>query len=809
MSGCLTINNHREDIQCLGFQSIALRSERFPFFRVHDKSKRDPNASRYCGPILDTPTYHADELFANVPVNTVAPYFQESFWTNGVGAYGLKALRMHAAKQDVKVTMSLLENRIGDSNKFYEGLENVKGPINSVCRRLRAGGYSVALNYLNALVVERQRFPMALLRWQRQDALFRARSHRAAADLWTAKTLALERRTLNTFLEMRAQGTPEGMLSGFVAESHGTWERHVACLPGNRPPRGSEALSGNSPVRFIEELGGVVAGGGCKRYLEALPESYAFFVEELQHLEHAVFDAYMLDDPETEALLEKFGGTWSTHVDGLIALCHAFACDVTQFGSEHHDLTHWVSLFQQLTTQFENIKQYLVFEGDTVNPIAMRHLFFSIGRSDGARKTPSARWAVIVGDQVAKMPIELKVQFEQVVQILTQHTRELPPHKRVRKLRDMGSENQLPPGAPGAFDDLVKEVEDDPEVAASEVVMQFSRTPGTNDADLEALRTAVQKADRKRELRDEIRQLERALQGSREVRGREDEVYKTQQSLLHAQRRHKNTESQIEDLKQRLAQQRTTEEQARIRGEIGLLEGTLAAMRDEVKLREGHAARATMDPVSEARIKWEERVMEELKLLRREVWELERDSLMGTGSGAGSSGSGPRVDERMFPPQSRKRRRNEAFESEGESRPMPKRRKRGLPSPEPVVPCKPMRKRQLHSRVLRSLLKNPPFFGGPTSIEGCPLPFGQSKKQFRRLQEGLPDVRYEAKSLRVRGPAAIDLVEALADTVEGWKEMGVRQEHMIPKGAVDALAAVAGSERSGLPTEPVEGDLRR
>ena len=173
-----------------------------------------------------------------------------------MGAYGLKALRMHAAKQEVKVTMSLLENRIGDSSKFYEGLENVKGAIKGVGSCLTAGGYTVALNYLNALIVERQHFPMALLRWKRQDGLFRARSHHVAPDLWTAKTLALERRTLNTFLEMRAQGTPGGLrLRG--------GEPQVMGAPRRLPPR-EQAFSG---LRGIgrEERGTIHRGAGGSR----------------------------------------------------------------------------------------------------------------------------------------------------------------------------------------------------------------------------------------------------------------------------------------------------------------------------------------------------------------------------------------------------------------------------------------------------------------------------------------------------------------------------------------------------------------
>lgn len=44
----------------------------------------------------------------------------------------------------------------------------------------------------------------------------------------------------------------------------------------------------------------------------------------------------------------------------------------------------------------------------------------------------------------------------------------------------------------------------------------------------------------------------------------------------------------------------------------------LSAMRDEVKLRERHVVWATRDPASEAKIKLEERVQEDLRLLRRE-----------------------------------------------------------------------------------------------------------------------------------------------------------------------------------------------
>lgn len=726
-----------------------------------------------------------------------------------MGAYGLKALRMHAAMQEVKVTMSLLENRIGEYSKFYSGLENVKGLVNGICNRLRAGGHAVARNYLNALIVERLRFPMAVLRWEKQEALLRARSHRAAPDLWTSKTIALERRILKTFLEMCAQGTPEGMISGFVAESHRAWGYHVARLPGRRPPKGSEALAGTDPVQFIKALGAVVAGVGCKRYLACLPDAYAFLVEELQHLEHAVFDAYMLDDAETAGLLGRFGGAWSSYVDGLTTICRAFASDIGLFIGESDDLPHWASLLQQLATQFATMKQYLVFEADMVNPTAMRHLFLSMGRGNGARKTPSARWAVIVGEQVAKMPVELKVQFEQVVQLVTQHTGELPPHKRVQRLRDMGSENALLVGAPGAFGDLVRELEEDPEVAATEVLMQYSLSPGADDPDMEGLRTAVRRVDRKRELRDEIRQLETALEGSREVRGREDEVYRTQQSVLHAKRRCEAFERQVEELEQRLVQHQTAEEQVRLRRRISVLNRMLAETLDEVKRREGHAARAMRDPASEARIKWEGRVKDELQLLRREDWELEREGLAASPGVQSSGVSGPRVDKSAFPPRFSKRRRAEAFKSEGESGPGPKRRCRHAPEPEPEPELtsrprhKHKRKKQLRSHVIRSLLKDPPFLGGPTRIAGRPLPFGRSA-QLRMPHGGLPDVRYEVKPLQVGGPAAIDLVEALADAVEEWKEMGKRQRYMVPKGAVEALAAVAGSERSGLPTEPVQ-----
>lgn len=770
MSACLTVNNHREDINCLGFQSIALRSERFPFFRVHDKTKPDPNASRYCGPILDEPTYHVDELFANVPVRGVAPYFQESFWANGVGAYGLKALRMHAAKQEVKVTMSLLENRIGQYSRFYDGLEKVKGLVNGVCNRIKTGGYAVALNYLNALVVERLRFPMAIFRWEGQGALFRARTDRAARDLWTTRTLALERRTLKGFLEMRAEKTPGGMLSGFVAESYARWERYVSYLPYKRPPRGSETLEGKGPVRFIEALGEVVVRDGCKRYLASLPDAYAFLVEELQHLEHAIFDAYMLDAPETEHLLERFGETWSSHVDGLITTARAFASDIGHFSGEHHDLPHWAALLYQLGNQLASMKQYLIFEPDMTNPVTMRHLFLSIGRGNGARRTPSARWAIIVGEQVAKMPMDLKVQFEQVVQIVTQHTRELPPHKTVRRLRDMGSENPLPPGARGAFADLVRELEEDPDVVSMEGLLQLAQTPQVDPADPEELRMAVEQARRRQEMRAEIRDLQRALEGSREVRGRTDMVYQTQQAVLHAQRRCENIERQIAELKQH----HTIQDQVRIRGEIGLLHGTLAEMLDEVKLRERHAERATRDAASEARMQWEGRVEEEIRLLRRAEWEHEQQA-------RGSGADGPRVDGGPFPPRSRKRRRDDALEPELESKPNLKRK-------------------QLRAQTVRSLLKEPPFLGGPTRIAGHPLPFGRSA-QLRMPHGGLPVIRYEAKPLAVGGSAAIDIVEGMADTVERWREMGARQQYVIPKGAVEALAAVAGSERSGLPRE--------
>ena len=44
---------------------------------------------------------------------------------------------------------------------------------------------------------------------------------------------------------------------------------------------------------------------------------------------------------------------------------------------------------------------------------------------------------------------------------------------------------------------------------------------------------------------------------------------------------------------------------------------------------------------------------------------------------------------------------------------------------------------------------------------------------------GLPEVKYEVEPLQVRCSAAIHVVERLANAVEKWGEMGVRQRYEV------------------------------
>lgn len=787
----------------LSWQSVALRSERFPFYRCLDSGKEDQNQMRYGGPILDVPVYDSEALFTNNAVNAVVPYFQQNFWMNPVKVYGLKALKMHAAGHKMKATMAVFENKSSHCHQFYMGLQHVQHRIDGLIKILKMNEFLAAANYLNALIVERMRLPIGIMRWDTQATCFRARGERAARNLWKAHTIALETQVYNVYLKLRAKNSPEHKMRAFAAESYRRWERHVSHLPDGKPPKGSEALAGDGPDGFIQGLENVVKQFGCRRYLACIPDVSAYLSEEMQHLENAIFEVYMMKENETLHMLSRFRRSWFNNLDQLTTIVRSFVHHMSLFQGQHEDIGTWMTRFIEMARQYTILRQYLTADQKKLNPVTWRHMFLSIGKGNAARKTPSKNWANLVREQLCKMPGGVRAEFESVVNLVTAASGTQAPHTIAKTLREQYSGTTILPEAPGAFMDLVNDLEVRPENIAAETLMRLTQDPGFNPEDGQTLQTIVQHARehaaRRHETRREIQQLQAELNGFRHALLNDDAAHQAREALRHAQQRRADFERQIAGLQQLQLQHHQLQNYEDIHMELNVLQDVLAELLDEVNLRELHANKVPEDPAVAEERTWEQRLLEaEIENLRdterrheeqeaaRIAEEQRKRNAQGDQGQLGLASMfrarfPPTLEEDMLPLDLTKRKRSD------DDGPRAKRPR-------------------FRTEALKTLIDEPPFIGGPVRIAGRPLPFTRSG-QLDMPHGGLPEVRYPIEPLAVRGDAAINVVERMADAAERWGEMGVRSRYELPRGAVEALAAVADSEQSGLPRKPQEWGL--
>lgn len=787
------INVHRSPVTGLGKQTVALRAERFPFFKVLDRTIVDSSAFRYGGPLLDKPVYDSECVFVNAPVNDVAPWFRQDFWMNAVRLYSLTALKTVAADYKIKATGSVLENTTTFCIKFFEGMKHARGRIERVMELLVEHGFGVARNYLNALMVERIQLSIGIVRWDTQRRCFMERSLRVARDMIRNSTIALEARVCKTLLQLRARNEPEDRVQEFMARSYAQWQRRVSLLPGGRPPGGSEALVRNGPDGFSQGLEEVVRRSACRRYLAGLPDTLGYLSAELQQMEQAIFEAYMLDKREMQHMLERFRKHWSDVLDALTTLARDCINALSLFRGEHADVGDWMTRFLELVNQFTVLKRYVATDQKKLNPVAWRKMFLSIGKGNAARKTPSRNWANLVREELSKMPNALRAEFEGVVSLVMAYSK-TPPHLEATSITEQYSGAAAQPEAPGAFMDLVRDLQVEPEHVAAENLMQLIQEPGFNANDAAALRSIVEKAReqaaRRQETRNEIQGLENEL--DRIQQGLESNpAYQAQEAVRYARERRDLLEGQIAGL-QRLQMQHTQlQNHDKIHEEINQLQAVLEELLQEVNLRERYAEKVQEDPAVMREREFEQRLIEgeiqNLKEIERRSEENARARMAveqrEREAQAGPSMTVPMMSRMGFPPTAEDMLPQDAT-----------KRKREVSDEDAS------RRKRFRTEALRTLIEDPPFIGGPTRISGRPLPFSRCE-QLEMPYGGLPEVRYEVEPLEVRGKTAIDVVERLAEAVERWEGMGFRQKYEVPRGAVEALDDVAGSESVGLPME--------
>lgn len=788
----------------LVWQSVALRSERFPFYRCLNSGGFDKNQGRYGGAILDFPVFDTESLYTNNSVHAVAPYFSQSFWMNPVKVYGLKALKMHAANHKIKATMALFENKSSNCSEFYIGLQHVRDRIEGLLTSLTANGFLVASNYLSALIVERIRTQIGIMRWETQDKCFQSRGKRAARNLWKAHTIALETRICNVLLKLKAKNSPQHVMEAFATESYIRWERYVCQLPGGKPPQGSEALAGDGEHGFIRELEGVVRQTNCRRYLACLPDVSAYLTEELQHMENAIFEAYMMEERDMQYMLSHFRQRWLNNFDYLTKIVRDFVVHMSLFREQNKDIDTWLTRFLEMSKHLTALRQYLTTDKKKEDPVAWRHMFLSIGKGSAARKTPSKNWANLVREQLCKMDGSIRAEFEAVVGILMAGSGTQAPHTLAKTFMEKyGGAGQhggtaASPEAPGDPMDLVYDQGGDEAVTAAQALMTLAQDPNFNPNDRQSLHDIAQmaheQAGRRRETRQEIQELQAQLKLIRYEKQNEDALHQAQEAVRHAQQERAKLERQIAGLHQLQHQHHQLHNYEGIHADLNVLQGMLVEMLDETNLRAMYASKILEDPAVAKKREWEQRLLEtEIQNLReterryeeqatariaqeqRARYAQEEPNQFGMETMCRARFP-PTLEEDMLPQDLTKRKRTD------DDRPRAK-------------------KPRFHTAALKTLIDDPPFIGGPVRVAGRPLPFTRSE-QLEMPHGGLPEVRYPVEPLAVRGDAAINVVERVADAAERWGVVGLRSRYELPRGAVEALAAVADSEASGLPREP-------
>ncbi|SPO01519.1 uncharacterized protein DNG_04192 [Cephalotrichum gorgonifer] len=768
----------------------------------NNRTIQDPTLFRYGQAILDHPVYDADDLFIAMPVGPVSAIFQEAFWENAVKVYGLNALRVDATSHKMKATMGISENRTSHRSKFYAGLEAFKGRIDSLLQQLTVSGYHVAFYYVSALMVERIRLPITILRWTNQWKTMEARAQRIARDLWTARAIAMEIHTYNVSTKMQTDNAPEANIEAFITDMYGRWTQAVTYLPGGRPPRGSEELVDNGPSKFVEGIKKIMDKESCHRYLACLPAIHGYLCQELQRMEHGIFDVYSMGEYDAHTILSRFRLPWLKwlhHLTTLARSCigHMSVCQSQPlFQDQHAELGRWTTKFLELANQYTFLKGYLTSDQKRLNPVMWRRMFLTVGRGNAARKTPSKRWAGVLGHQISKLDMRLRAEFEEVVKIIMSYSNEAPPHTLEKMLRDQGSSYQLPPHAPGAFTDLLRDLDVEPQGIALDSVLELSRQQAFNPHDAGMLRNIAHQigplVQRRQETRARIHELEKQLGTIQTALHNHDPALRSQQAFQQAQERRAELENQIHGLQQLQLQHQYFHEKERVHQELNNVQAMLQEQLDEVNLREMRMNELQENPaVVEAREERDRNLQAQIERLqeteRAHDEQVQRSILQESGAGAQPTDARwsvpPPAHLGMLPENRSKRAREE--EAYGQGAPAPKRRR-------------------LRTEVLQSLIDRPPFLGGPTGVAGGPRPLNRSV-QLRTPHGGPAEVRYEVAPLEVQGRSHIEVVESMVNAVERWEEMGARQHYEVPRGAVGALAAVAGSTLAGLPTRP-EGE---
>ncbi|MBE3043228.1 hypothetical protein IMZ48_11780 [Candidatus Bathyarchaeota archaeon] len=747
---------------------------------------------------MDFPVYDSDYLSTNNSVNSMAPFFRQDFWTGPVKVYGLKALKMHTVSHKMKATMSSMENISSHCHIFYDGIENARKSIETHLEALEEHDLHVAVRYLKALIVERSRLHIGIVRWEAQEAQFKARSEREARNLRKAHTIALEAHLYRHHLKMKVDNSPGHKMREFAVDADRRWKNAVSRLPGGKPPKGSEALAGIGPDWFLQRLEIVVTSSGCRRYLASLPDVSAYMVDELQHLEQGIFEVYMMDESDMQHMLSRFRQRWFNNIDSLTRIARKFITDMSAFQGHHSDIGAWMTRFIEMSQRCTLLKQYLTTDQKKLNPVTWRQEFLTIGKGNAARKTPSKNWANLMREQLSNMPTIIRTEFEWIVGIVMTGTGSPAPHEVAQTMEEQYSgATTIPPEAPGLFDDLVNEVGEDEDQIAAEALLALSQTPGFNPNDGQALKAIVQHsrahAGRRRQTQSDIQQLQGDLNVMRHTLLNDNEAYQAREAVFHAKERRAELERKIMGLQKLQMQHHHLHEYDNIHAEINVYLAMLEEMLDEVNLRELHSNRLLEDPAVRGAREFEQRLLQaeienyrdtERRTQAQELARIAEEQRQRGSQVPNALGLLPKFRSR-FPP---------TLEDDMVPLDLHKRKRGSDDGPAAKRP-------RFRAEALKTLIEDPPFIGGPVRIEGRPLPLDRSD-QLEMPYGGLPEVRYPIEPLKVRGEAAVCVVERMADAVERWGEMGVRSRYEVPKGAVEALYAVASSERSGLPTEP-------